>query len=117
LSSIYIDLVYQTFIVWHKNSTINSSIFRDDEIVGIAIGESGRNCERHEVSGDHVAVDDFFKFKLVVVEVDGEEEDAIKAIKIRDDTESFHVGFLPCHFVHGSRKEAAVKKFGQVLDL
>jgi hypothetical protein len=34
------------------------------------------------VCGDHVAVGDLVKFKRVVIEVDGEEEEAIKAIKI-----------------------------------
>jgi hypothetical protein len=66
------------------------------------------------VCGDHVAVGDLVKFKLVAIEVDGEEEEAIK---IRDGTEIYHVGFLQRHFVHGRRKEAAMNKSGQVLDL
>jgi hypothetical protein len=53
-------------------------------------------------------------FKLMVIEVDGEEEEAIK---IRDGMESCHVGFLPRHFIHGRRKEAVVNKCGHVLDL
>jgi hypothetical protein len=66
------------------------------------------------VCGELLAVGDFTKFKLIVIEVDDKEEEAIK---IQDGTESCHVGFLPHHFVHGRRKEAAVNKFGQVLEL
>jgi hypothetical protein len=69
------------------------------------------------VCGELLAVGDLVKFKLVVIKVDGDEEEAIKGIKIRDGTESCHVGFLPRHFVHGRRKEVVVNKFGQVLDL
>jgi hypothetical protein len=87
---------------------------RDGEIIGSASGESGRSCESHEVHGDHVVVGDLVKFKLVVIEVDGEEDEAIK---IRDSMKSCHVGFFPRHFVHGRRKEAVVNKFGQVLNL
>jgi hypothetical protein len=55
------------------------------------------------------AVGDLVKFKLVVIEVEDEEE---YAIKIQDGTESCHVGFLPRNFVHGRQKEAVVNKFG-----
>jgi hypothetical protein len=74
---------------------------RDGEIIGIASRESGSYCESHEVCGDHVAVGDLVKFKLVVIEVDGEKDEAIKAIKIRDGTETCHIDFLPRHFFHG----------------
>jgi hypothetical protein len=53
----------------------------DGEIIGIASGESGSTCESHEVYGELLSVGDLVKFKLVVIEVDGEEEEAIKAIK------------------------------------
>jgi hypothetical protein len=66
------------------------------------------------VCGDYFALGDLVKFKLLVIEVGGKGEEAIK---IRDCMESCHVGFLPRHFVHGCRKEAAVNTFGQVLDL
>jgi hypothetical protein len=69
------------------------------------------------VCGELLAVGDLVKFKLVVLEVDGEEEEEIKAIKIRDGTESCHVGFLPRHFVDERRKEAVANKFGQVSEL
>jgi hypothetical protein len=69
------------------------------------------------VCGELLDVGDLVKLKLVVIEVEGEEEEEIKAIKIRDGTESCHVGFLSCHFFRGHRKEAVVNKFGQVLYL
>jgi hypothetical protein len=99
LPSIYIDSVYQTFII------------------GIAIGEIGYSCEIHKVCVEHVGVGDLVKFKIVVIEVDGEGEGASKAIKIRDGAESCNVGFLSHHFIYGRRKEALVNKCGQVLDL
>jgi hypothetical protein len=68
-----------TFIVWHKTSTINNRMLMGGEIIGIlASGESGLSCESHEVCGEYVAVGDLVKFKLVVIDVDGEEEEAIK---------------------------------------
>jgi hypothetical protein len=45
--------------------------------------------------GDHVAVGELVKPKVVVLEVDGEVETKIKVVKIRDGTESCHVRFLP----------------------
>jgi hypothetical protein len=53
------------------------------------------------VCGELLAVGDLVKFKLVVIEVDGEEEEELKAIKIQDGTESLHVVLLPRHLVHG----------------
>jgi hypothetical protein len=117
LPSICIDSVYQTFTVCHKTSTINNRMVRYGEIVGIASGESGRTCEIHKVCGELLAVGNLVKFKLVVIEVDDEEDEAIKAIKILNDMDSCHVGFLMRHFVHGRRKEAVVNKFDQVLEL
>jgi hypothetical protein len=89
---------------------------KDGDTIGIARGESGRSCESHEVCGEHVAVGDWVTFKLVVIEVDGDEEEAINAINILYGTESCRVGFLPCQFVHGRRNKEVVNKFGQVLD-
>jgi hypothetical protein len=44
-------------------------------------------------------------------------ETKIKTVKIRNGTESCHIGFLPRHIVHGSQKEQMANKFGQVLEL
>ena len=90
---------------------------RDGEIVGLASGESGRACESHEICGHHLAVGDLVKFKVVVLEQEGEVETKIKVIKIRDGTEGCHIGFLLRHIVHGSRKEEVSDKFGQVSEL
>jgi hypothetical protein len=90
---------------------------RDGEIVGLASGESGRACESHEICGHHVAVGDLVKFKVVVLEEEGGLETKIKAVKIRDGTESCHIGFLPRHIVYGGKKEQITNKFGQVLEL
>jgi hypothetical protein len=76
-------------------------MLRYGEIFGIASGESGRSCECHGVYGQHNDVGHLVKFKLVAIEVNVEEEEAIKAIKIRYDMECCHVGFLRPHFIHG----------------
>jgi hypothetical protein len=62
------------------NSTINNRMVRDGEIIEIAFRESGHTDEKSEVCGELLDVGDVVKFKLVVIEVDGEEEEAIKAI-------------------------------------
>jgi hypothetical protein len=66
------------------------------------------------VCGELLGVGDLVKFKLVVIEVDDDEQEAIK---IRDDMESCHVGFLPRYFVHGRRKESVANKCCPVLEL
>jgi hypothetical protein len=38
---------------------------RDREIFGLASGESGGDCDSHEIYGHQVAVGDFVKFKVV----------------------------------------------------
>jgi hypothetical protein len=70
-----------------------------------------------EICGHHVAVGDLVKFKVVVLEEEGGLETNIKAVKIRDGTESCHIGFLPRHIVYGGEKEQITNKFGQVLRL
>jgi hypothetical protein len=49
------------------------------------------------VYGEYVAVGDLVKFKLAVIEVDDEEEDAIKEIKANQDLR-WH-GELSCWFI------------------
>jgi hypothetical protein len=97
--------------------TISNIMGRDGEIVGLASGESGRACESHEIWWHHVAVRDLIKFKVVLLEEEGVLETKIKAVKIRDGTESCHIGFLPQHIVYGGQKEQMTNKFGQLLEL
>jgi hypothetical protein len=88
---------------------------RDGGIVGLASGESSRACESHEICGHHVAVGDLVKFKVVVLE--GGVETKIKAVKIRDGTESCQIDFLPRHIVYGGQKEQMTNKLDQMLEL
>jgi hypothetical protein len=98
-------------------STINSRISRDGEIVGIEGEEGGRSCERHDVCGNHLAVGDLVKFKVMMSLVVEEEEVVIKVIKIRDGNETCLAGFLPRHIDYGSRKDKLRNKYAQVLEI
>jgi hypothetical protein len=111
LSSVVFGVSCQQF-----STTISNRIGREREIVGLASGESSRACESHEICGHYVAVGDLVKFKAVVLE-EGGVDTKIKEVKIRDGSESCHIGLLSRTIVHGSQKEQVTNKFGQVLEL
>lgn len=46
----------------------------------------------------------------------GNDEDAIKFVRVRDGTETCTIGFLPRHIVK-SRKHKFVGKFAQIIEL
>jgi hypothetical protein len=81
------------------------------EIFGLASGGS------HKICGQHVTVGDLIEFKVVVLEEDGGLETNIKAVNIRDGTESCQVCFLPRHIFNWIQKEEMSNKFGQGLEL
>jgi hypothetical protein len=64
---------------------------RDGEIVGLESSTNGRSCGSHECCGKHLCVGDFVRFRLVILEGDGQDTDAMKVIKIKDGTEWKHV--------------------------
>jgi hypothetical protein len=80
---------------------------RYGEIAGLESSTNGRSCGSHECCGKHLCVGNLVRFCLVILEGDGDGQDteAMKVIKIKDGTETFHVGFLQRYFVKGSRKE------------
>jgi hypothetical protein len=90
---------------------------RDGEIVGLESSTNGRSCGSHECCGKHLCVRDLVRFRLVILEGDGDGQDteAMKVIKIKDVTESCHVRFLQRYIVNGARKEELTNAHGQVI--
>jgi hypothetical protein len=80
---------------------------RGGEIMGLEFSTNGRSCGSHECCGKHLCVGDFVRFRLVILEGDGDGQytEAMKLIKIKDGTEAFHVGFPQRCIVKGARKE------------
>jgi hypothetical protein len=80
---------------------------RDGEIVGLEFSTNGRSCGSHECCGKHICVGDLVRSRLVIIEgdVNGQDTEAMKVIKIKDEMEACHVGFLQRYIVKGSRKE------------
>ena len=89
---------------------------QDGEIVGLKVSSHGRPCESHSCCGEHVSADEMIQFKYYIVDVDGAPEDAVKACRIRDGTESCVIGFLPRNLV-ASNKERYIGKFAQIVEL
>jgi hypothetical protein len=77
----------------------------DGEIVGLHASNNGRACQAHDCCGYQVVPGDIVQFKSVKVCVDGKEEDAIKAVLLRDGAESCVVGFLPRNIVKSQRSK------------
>jgi hypothetical protein len=90
---------------------------RDGEIVGLESSTNGRSCGSHEWCWKHLFVGDFVRFRLVILEGDGDGQDteAVKVIKIKDGTEACHLGFLQSYIVKGSRKKELANAYGQVI--
>jgi hypothetical protein len=66
------------------------------DIVGVEESNCGRSCERHEVCGDHLWLDNVVRLRQVqVVRENGREEKAVAAYKVTKGIDSCRVGFLP----------------------
>jgi hypothetical protein len=80
---------------------------RDEETVGLESSTNGRSRGSHEYCGKHLCVRDFVRFRLVILEGDGDGQytEAMKVINIKDGTEACHVLFFQRYIVKGSRKE------------
>ena len=89
---------------------------KDGEIVGLKASNNGRSCESHACCGSVIIPDDLVRFKLTIAEVNGVAEEAIKAVRIRDGTETCTIGFLPRNVVV-SDKAKYIGAFAQVLEL
>lgn len=89
---------------------------RIGEIVGLKANTNGRSCESHDCCGESISADDLIRFRLCVLNFDHGVEEALKALRIRDGTESCVVGYLPRNVVR-SRKEVFIDKFAQSIEL
>jgi hypothetical protein len=80
---------------------------RDGDIVGLESSTNGRSFGSHEACGKHLCEGYLVRFRLVILEGAGDVQDteAMKVIKIKDGTESCHVGFIQRYIVKGARKE------------
>jgi hypothetical protein len=70
----------------------------DFEIVGLYRSDNGRSCNMHRVCGEHLVAGDMIQLVPTKVKIQGsevEEEDAIKVMKIVDNTQGCTVGFIP----------------------
>ena len=78
---------------------------RDGELVGLGQGSNGRSCTEHEVCGVQAMVGTIFKIKLCVLMVNGNPEEALKAVALFKDGEVYMegctIGFLPRAMVTG----------------
>lgn len=88
----------------------------DGEIIGLKASNNGRLCESHECCGENLSADDLIRFRFCVLDFEDGTEEAIKAVRIRDGTESCVVGFLSRNIVK-SRKDTFIDKFAQVIEL
>ena len=83
---------------------------RDGEIVGLKGVTNGRSCESHVCYGVHISPDDLIRFKLCIMCINGRTEEAIKAVCIRDGTESCAIAFLQRNVIV-SRRDNFIGQF------
>jgi hypothetical protein len=86
------------------------------DIVGISASGNGRSCEQHACCGNYLQLNDTVIFKAVMIERDGEIENAIAAKVLREGTVSCIVGFLPLAVVVRSG-EFFVNKVAQITEI
>ena len=100
-----------------KDENDEETLTRDGEIFGINGSTNGRSCESHDCCGSRLMPDDLIRFKLTVIDTGiRKNEEAIKAVRVRDGTETCTVGFLPRSLVV-CRKERFVGQFAQIIEL
>jgi hypothetical protein len=90
---------------------------RDGELMGLESSTNGCSCGSHECCEKHLCVADLVRFRLVILEGDGDGQDteAMKVVKIKDGTEACHVEFLQRYIVKRARKEKLMNDYGQVI--
>jgi len=88
----------------------------DGEIIGLYLRDNGRSCESHDCCGNHLSQDDLIRFKLTIITKNGKPTRVLKAVCIRDGTESCTVGFMSGKYaLQGT--EIFRNKFTQVIEL
>ena len=89
---------------------------RDGEIVRLKGVTNRRSCESHDCCGMHISLDDLIRFKLCIARINGKTEEAIKAVRIHNGTESCTIEFLKRNVII-SRRDNFVGQFGQIIEL
>ena len=87
------------------------------EIVGLHSETNGRSCNVHALCGEHVAVGDVLRMVPCIVQCNGEDENAVKFVKVIDGVDTCTVAFLPRHYMSLPKVLAHVNKFVQVVEV
>lgn len=91
--------------------------FADIEVVGLHVNSSGRMCEKHSCCGRTVVVGDCLRLIRTIVFINGENEDAIKLVKISDGVETCTVGFVPKVWIPLAKVQRNIGCFAIVKEL
>ena len=67
----------------------------DGELCGLRLSDNGRRCSMHVACGKSLQPNDVVRFVTKVVDINGEIQEAVAAIRLDDGTEQCTVGFLP----------------------
>jgi hypothetical protein len=70
----------------------------DLEIVGLSSSSSGRNCQDHDVCGEHLCNGDICRLVRCNVLIQGIAEESIKVVKVVDGSDKCMVAFVPRSF-------------------
>ena len=93
---------------------------RDGELVGLNYSTNGRSCATHECCGRLAFVGMCFKLRLCIVEIDGVNQEAMKAVCLLHDGnvhyEACTIGFLQRHITMGF-KDKYLDKTCELMEL
>ena len=88
----------------------------DGEMVGLHAISNGRSCSSHACCGAYISGNDLVRFKLVIIDYNGQSQEAIACHRIQNGAETCLVGFLPRNIVARSRGRF-VDKIAEVLEI
>ena len=89
----------------------------DLEIVGLESSSNGRSCTLHRACGASVEPQDVLRLVRCTVTVNGEPEEAIKAVKVVDSVDTCTVAYVPRVQASLAKVQAHLNKFVQVVEL
>lgn len=76
------------------NFSSSSVTLKAVDIVGLSKADCERTCDRHEVCGRSVQLEDVLILKKIVLEFEGKREAAVEARKLQNGQISCRVGFV-----------------------
>ena len=92
----------------------------DFEVVGLLMNNNGRECNQHEICGEHLSVGEIVKLiPATISNINGIQEEAIAVYRIIDGAVGCRVGFVPrvqAQMLH-RRNEFTITPFAVVKDL